>query len=65
MEVEQLLMNTEKVRLEDFELLKVLGRGSFGKVMLVKYKRDGKKLRDENPQEEGHHREKSGGTYQG
>ena len=43
MEVEQLLHNTDKVRLEDFELLKVLGRGSFGKVMLVRYKRDGKK----------------------
>ena len=43
-EVEQLLLNTEKVRLEDFELLKVLGRGSFGKVMLVRYKRDGKKF---------------------
>ena len=44
MEVEQLLSNTEKVRLEDFELLKVLGRGSFGKVMLVRYKADGRKF---------------------
>ena len=42
-EVEQLLSNTEKVRLEDFELLKVLGRGSFGKVMLVRYRSDGRK----------------------
>jgi len=38
----QLLDNTEKVRLDDFELLKVLGRGSFGKVMQVKKKSNGK-----------------------
>jgi len=40
--ITQLLDNTEKVRLDDFELLKVLGRGSFGKVMQVKKKTDGK-----------------------
>lgn len=40
--VTQLLDSTEKVRLEDFELLKVLGRGSFGKVMQVRKKTDGK-----------------------
>jgi serum/glucocorticoid-regulated kinase 2 len=37
-----LLDSTEKVRLDDFELLKVLGRGSFGKVMQVRKKSDGK-----------------------
>lgn len=31
-----------KVRVEDFELMKVLGRGSFGKVMQVRHKGDGK-----------------------
>ncbi len=41
-QVSQLLENTEKVRLDDFELLKVLGRGSFGKVMQVKKKTTGK-----------------------
>jgi len=40
--VTQLLENTEKVHIQDFELLKVLGRGSFGKVMQVRKKKDGK-----------------------
>jgi len=40
--VTSLLDNSEKVHLEDFELLKVLGRGSFGKVMQVRKKSDGK-----------------------
>jgi len=40
--VTQLLDNTDKVRLDDFELMKVLGRGSFGKVMQVKKKTTGK-----------------------
>lgn len=38
---EQLITSKQKVVLEDFELLKVLGRGSFGKVMLVKKKDSG------------------------
>lgn len=37
-----MLNNDQKVRLADFELLKVLGRGAFGKVMQVKKKSDGK-----------------------
>lgn len=40
-EMENMLEGTEKVKLEDFELLKVLGRGSFGKVMQVRAKSDG------------------------
>lgn len=38
----QMIENTEKVGLDDFELLRVLGRGSFGKVMQVKKKDTGK-----------------------
>ena len=33
-------INKLEIRLEDFILLKVLGRGAFGKVMLVKLKND-------------------------
>jgi len=40
--ITQLMDGSEKVRLDDFELLKVLGRGSFGKVMQVRKKSDGK-----------------------
>eukprot|EP01006_Ploeotia_vitrea_P041700 TRINITY_DN66564_c12_g2_i1.p1 TRINITY_DN66564_c12_g2~~TRINITY_DN66564_c12_g2_i1.p1 ORF type:complete len:537 (+),score=332.58 TRINITY_DN66564_c12_g2_i1:161-1771(+) len=40
-QVEQLLKDTKKVSLENFELLKVLGRGSFGKVMQVMEKETG------------------------
>ena len=32
----------EKMSVEDFQLLKVVGRGSFGKVYLAKKKTDGK-----------------------
>lgn len=40
-ETRQLLQNTEKVGLDDFEFLKVIGRGSFGKVMQVRKKDTG------------------------
>jgi serine/threonine protein kinase len=33
--------NNKPLTVEDFELLKVLGKGSFGKVMLVRYRGDG------------------------
>ena len=35
-ECENLLAPQEKIGLKDFELVKVIGRGSFGKVYLVK-----------------------------
>jgi len=41
-DITPLIENSAKVRMEDFDLLKVLGRGSFGKVMQVKKKSDGK-----------------------
>jgi len=40
--IASMMDGSEKVRLDDFELLKVLGRGSFGKVMQVRKKSDGK-----------------------
>jgi serum/glucocorticoid-regulated kinase 2 len=40
-DVEQIIQTAEKVTIEDFELLKVLGRGSFGKVMMVRKKNNG------------------------
>lgn len=40
--VETLIGNGEKLSIDSFVLLKVLGRGSFGKVMQVKKKDDGK-----------------------
>jgi serum/glucocorticoid-regulated kinase 2 len=39
---QQLLETVERLSIEDFTLLKVLGRGAFGKVMLVRKKDSGK-----------------------
>lgn len=38
---ENLLNKDKKISLHDFELIKVIGRGSFGKVYLVKKKDSG------------------------
>jgi protein-serine/threonine kinase len=53
--MEQSVVSSEskKVSLEDFTLIRVIGKGSYGKVMLVRHKRDGavyamKTLRKEN-----------------
>eukprot|EP00916_Digyalum_oweni_P019226 GHVL01032014.1.p1 GENE.GHVL01032014.1~~GHVL01032014.1.p1 ORF type:complete len:366 (-),score=56.98 GHVL01032014.1:128-1225(-) len=48
-----LSISSKKVTLDDFVLLKVIGKGSYGKVMLVRYRTDGsvyamKMLRKEN-----------------
>lgn len=37
-EVENLLEKGKKISLEDFQMIKVIGRGSFGKVYLVRHK---------------------------
>ena len=42
-ETENLLEGTKKVGIDDFNILKVIGRGAFGKVMLVE-KKDTKKV---------------------
>ncbi len=39
--ITDLIKADDKVRIEDFDLLKVLGRGSFGKVMQVRHKTTG------------------------
>ena len=38
---EELAMVSAKVNIEDFKILKVLGRGSYGKVMLIQHKEEG------------------------
>jgi len=37
---ENLMEKGKKISLDDFQLIKVIGRGSFGKVYLVKHKED-------------------------
>jgi serine/threonine protein kinase len=41
-DMQQMLDSSDKVSLDDFDLLKVIGRGSFGKVMQVRKKDTGK-----------------------
>jgi len=52
-----------KVGLDDFELLKVIGRGSFGKVMQVRKKTDGKIYAMKILKKKGNCCPESGGTY--
>ena len=37
-EIENLMEKGKKISLEDFQMIKVIGRGSFGKVYLVRHK---------------------------
>jgi hypothetical protein len=61
----------KKVSIEDFRLLKVLGKGSFGKVMLVQYKPKSKLkfyknriiIRDEGAPEEEYQKRSVEETY--
>lgn len=41
-ESENLLNNAVKISLDDFKIIKVIGRGTFGKVFMVKKKDNGK-----------------------
>ena len=46
--VNEVEANQQRTSLKDFVKLKVLGEGTYGRVLLVRHKKNGKVLRDEN-----------------
>uniref|UniRef100_A0A1I8HJZ7 non-specific serine/threonine protein kinase n=1 Tax=Macrostomum lignano TaxID=282301 RepID=A0A1I8HJZ7_9PLAT len=62
-ETEFLRVRRARLTVDDFEPLKVIGKGAFGQVRLVQKRDTRAHLRHENPEEGGHPGEGSGGPF--